>query len=507
MKPVLSIMLLGTLALAGIVCLVNAFRSERELWWLGYYLFTTLACYTHLAASFLLPFEGVLILVALRARFRQAWKPAFIALGAIGLTFLPFAWNVWQVSGPSHNVLREPLRFDQLLHNATLQLSTYERALPSWQAWGVVLLIGGVFGLGVFWGREAPWAPRGFARLLAALHYLLFLLVMIILSLREPVYQPKSLTFVGAALALGVGAGWARIWQWRRVAGGAVGVLLMTIQFYGIGGLWRLETHKEDWRHAVAYVTRQVGPDDMVLVHLEYYQVVFRYYFRGTTPVIAPFGSHLPAPEEIDRILRQYQNYAVIWLAQSGEYITDQEHRVQRWLESQYPEVTEVYPSGILIKGYAVHYRTASLPSAATPAAVKYPNGLTLVGYRVPESSLPVNDLFLHPPSTWVHVTLYWSVAQSLTEDIRVAITLEDEGGNVWGSELPRAGDLRAFYPPLQWQPGEIIRQDFDVNTNPAVPPGEYKLVLRVFPAGSDAPLPHASGQDWRSLSPIVLTR
>jgi hypothetical protein len=59
-----------------------------------------------------------------------------------------------------------------------------------------------------------------------------------------------------------------------------------------------------------------------------------------------------------------------------------------------------------------------------------------------------------------------------------MAASLEDEAGEVWGGELPRAGDLRAFYPPARWQPGEVIRQDLGINTNPDLAAGDDWLIL-----------------------------
>jgi len=492
----------GTLALAGIVCLVNAFRTRQIRWWPGYFLFTILACYTHLAASFLLPFEGLYVLLAL-ARNRREWRRAFTALAAVGLTFLPFALNVWRVSGPSHNVLRQNLRFDQLLRNIILQLTAYETPAPQILQWVIVLFVAGVFIVGLGLGRENSPLARAFT----ALYFFVFVGLIALLSLREPVYQPKSLTFIGAALALGVGAGWARLAHWQRFLGALVGVGLLAAQLYGVSGLWTPASRKEDWRHGLAYLNAHSTSDDLALVHLEYYQVVFRYYYRGRMPIVAPFGSQLPAPAEIDRILSQYQNYDTLWLAQSGEFITDPEHQIQNWLEEHYPETTEIYPAGILIKGFAPRYRTASLPGSAIPRGVRFPAaGLVLAGYRLPQRVLPDRDEFLHPPSSWVHVTLYWSVAQPLAQDIRMAVSLEDEAGNLWGGDLPRANDLRAFYPPLKWQSGEFIRQDFDVNVNPNVSPGAYKLVVRVFPLGSETPLVNDTGEDWLVLDTVTLT-
>lgn len=497
-------MLGGAWMLAGMVCLVRGLQTRRWRWWGGYIWFTILGCYTHLAGSFLLPFEGLAILWAMWRWRRWEWR-GLGALAAVGLAYGPYALNAWQASGPAYQTIRPVLSYAQLLHNATLLLAVNEARLTAAQQDWVVILIGAFFVGGVIGGCEPAGRPRWSGRAWVAGFYLLPLAVITVLSWREPVYQPKSLTFMGAALALGVGAGWDWLWQKRWQLGGLAGIVLLGVAGVGLNAVWRVDHLKEDWRHAVQYIELQAGAQDFMLVHLQHYRLPFIYYFTGPQPVAVPEGDW-QTPGAAEATLAKYTGYDVIWLAQSGEYLTDPERQVQHWLEAHYPEVTEVYPSGVMVKGFAQTYRRPALPPEAQAAAVTYANGLKLVGYRVPQTRLPVNDIWLHPPSTWVHVSLYWTVTQPLAEDVRVAATLEDEAGNVWGGDLPRANDLRAFYPPLQWRPGEIVRQDLDVNVNPAVAPGEYKLVLRVYaPAGS--PWLHQAGDEWFILEQIQLTR
>lgn len=497
----------GTLALAGVSCLAGGLASRSLRWWVGYFLFTALACYTHLAAAFLLPFEALLFLIGAR-RFRQTWWRAGLTLAGVGVTYLPFALNVWRASGSGHNDvrIRYALRFDQLLHNATLLLTTYQGQLTVAQQWLVVLFVVGLFGLGVVAARKTMGRWGGLGWGLVALWYLVPLAVIEVLSLREPVYQTKSLTFVGAALALGVGSGWARVWRWRRGLAAAVGMAMIGVQAYGIAAIWRLENVKEDWRHAGAYVARHAEPGDVVLVHLEYYRDAFRYYFDRPIPVVAPFGSHLSGPQEVDATLGKFTEHGTVWLVQSGTYLTGPNRLVEGWLDSRYPLETAVYPSGITVKGFAIKHRLADLPDSATRLPAAYPNGLRLLGIRIPEQVLPARDTWLHPPSPWVHVTLYWSVAQPLAEDVRVAIALEDAPGDVWGGDLPRSNDLRTFYPPLRWRPDEVIRQDFDVNVNPEAPAGEYKLVLRAFDPSGASLVAAESGEEYLILGTVSLT-
>ncbi|MBI5349016.1 MAG: glycosyltransferase family 39 protein [Chloroflexi bacterium] len=78
----------ATFGLAGMVCLVNGlsadlrdFKNLGGLWWLGYFLFTTLSCYTHLGASFLLPVHALIIAYSFITD-RKRSIPAIISFAA-----------------------------------------------------------------------------------------------------------------------------------------------------------------------------------------------------------------------------------------------------------------------------------------------------------------------------------------------------------------------------------------------------------------------------------------
>jgi len=55
---------------------------------------------------------------------------------------------------------------------------------------------------------------------------------------------------------------------------------------------------------------------------------------------------------------------------------------------------------------------------------------------------------------------------------------LEDAEGQIWGERLERSGDAMHIWPTSRWQPGEVVRADYDVNLNPITPAGEYTIVV-----------------------------
>lgn len=63
----------------------------------------------------------------------------------------------------------------------------------------------------------------------------------------------------------------------------------------------------------------------------------------------------------------------------------------------------------------------------------------------------------------------------------------------------------RACYPPEEWQPREGVRWDFDANANPQVPPGGYKVVLRVYEGAEGQALDQVGGEDWMIIERVFL--
>ncbi|MBI4631922.1 MAG: glycosyltransferase family 39 protein [Chloroflexi bacterium] len=162
----------ATFGLAGMVCLVNglqdfrSFKNFGSLWWVSYFLFTTLSCYTHLGASFLLPVHALIIAYSFITD-RKRSIPAIISFAAVCLAFLPFALNVWNNSGVSPIGNRYAPTLDQILHNATLVLWTNYAPFSIALQWFVVLFVGAIFLIGVIFSRRSP-----LGRLLVASYYL-----------------------------------------------------------------------------------------------------------------------------------------------------------------------------------------------------------------------------------------------------------------------------------------------------------------------------------------------
>lgn len=493
----------GTLALAGLVCLISSLRTGRRRWLAGYFVFTALACYTHIAGSFLLPFEGLAILLYLflahAVQQRRTGWAALLAIAAVGVAYAPYALNAWRASAVASIIRHTPAYLE--LAAAVLQRTTLNMELqPEWW-WFATALVGGCFALGGGGAHEHRQLPRGYARAFVLLFLFATLAVISILSVRQSVFEPKTITFYGAAVALGVGAGWARLWCWHKLVAGGAGFALFSALIFGLAFVWRPGFQKEDWRHAAEYVAARAGPNDAVVVHLEYYRVPFSYYFRGRA--LTPFGSHVKTMDEVGRGFAPLLSADNIWLVQSGEFLTDPDKLVQNWLALRYGLGTEQFPQSISVRQYVVQPAAASLPAAARPLSVEFDSGLQLVGIQLDAQQLPATDQWLHPPSNYLHLRLYWSTTRALPPEPVVQVMLEDGPGNQWGALLERPGAVRAFYPLARLPAGALLRDEMDLIVNPAAKPGVYKLVLRV--SNADGSAMQANGQSYIVLDEVLI--
>ncbi|MCB9078702.1 MAG: glycosyltransferase family 39 protein [Anaerolineaceae bacterium] len=248
-------------------------------------------------------------------------------------------------------------------------------------------------------------------------------------------------------------------------------------------GQWTIPASKEAWRQSVDYLAQHARTDHAILIHPDWVRFPFQFYFKGPGQTYAAFST-VTAQTDLDGPLQGVVgDHPVIWLIESHIDAPDPERRVEQWLAARYPLVTELYPPGITLKGYAPGYQLDALPPAATPVDYPFDSGLRLAGYEA-DADVSATDALFHPPSGWVHVILYWTAQKPVAaQDYPVVRLIGPEG--VWGISLDRPGDAFKLYPPSRWfnataSSQKIIRHDLDVNLNPVTPPGVYQLVVEL---------------------------
>ena len=493
----------AALTLGSIYCLLRAVEQRRWAWWAGYGVLAVAAAYSHLSGSFLLPVAA--LYVAVRGwHERTVWWVGVPVVGLSSLAYIPFARNAWRAGSAALEINVYP-RLDlagQLWALAQSFAVRFVPAAPQW-LWLPVLLLMLVWLVGASMGAGRAQNRQSRASSLLMLSWLLVPLVAFLwVNARRPAFNPKYLAPVLPAFWIGVAAGIVWLGRLRRWMGAAAAVPPLLLAAVGWPYVWSSEALREDWRTAADYVSTRATADDVVFVHLHYARIPFEYYYSGAAEVVAPLGSRPPSDEaELDEPLRPYADSDVVWLVQSQEHNTDPRRVVEAWFAERGPVVTEQYPVGMSIKAFAMRYRLRHLPHRALPAGIGFGPRLTMIGYEIDQTHLRPDSERLHPPSNWIHVTLYWRADEHLQIPFDTVVEMTDEKGGVWGGKLEQPRSTLHFYPPLQWQPGEVIRDDYDLNLNPVTPDGVYHIRVGIRSDGDTFwPVSGAASSEGRAV-------
>lgn len=469
--------------------------------------------YSHLYTGFLLPALGLWLMVS----YPRAWR-AWLTLAVSGLIvmalFAPIGLATWHFSAeasPGNPWVGLPQRAWWLLQAFTI----WKAPLPA--AWQIAIpTLTGLLALlafvhfpsqretkVTFYASRFTWYPSPL--LLITLLLLVPFIVANLLLLRNHLafFGERYFIIMVPWLLLLAAVGANKLAEWRiseRRTGGAQHnplfiihhasrsfiihhspLIILLLAALPIPGQWSVPASKEAWRQSAAYLAQHAAADHAILIHPDWVRFPFQYYFQGPGQTYAAFSTVTPETALDGPLQGVVNDHPVIWLIQSHLDAPDPERRVEQWLAARYPLVTEIYPPGIALKGYAPGYQLAALPAEASPVNLQFQNGLSLIGYQA-EAEVSATDPLFHPPSGWLHVTLYWTASQAVSDQARPFVHLVGPEG-IWGISLDRPGDALDFYPPAHWPARDdgaypIIRHDLDVNLNPATPPGVYQLVV-----------------------------
>jgi hypothetical protein len=284
--------------------------------------------------------------------------------------------------------------------------------------------------------------------------------------------------------------------RWRP-AGWLAGAAAVILLAAALPHLWTPGMLREDWRAAANYIADyqdgSPGLPAAVVAHIDYTRTPLNWYLgkrygRDKLPVFFPYGGTL-SPDEVDQVVAPplqgiaADGAATLWLTQSHLEGVDDAHLVEGWLSQNYPLISEQYPTGIKLTGYALEHQFAELPelaaNAVRPAAELAPN-LLLAACEVVTPEVAARDERMHPPSGWVHVRLWWQAQGQVDGDYVATVRMVGPEG-VWGDRLYRDNETLRRWPTSTWENADYMRDEVDVNLNPVTPPGTYPIVVGVM--------------------------
>jgi hypothetical protein len=466
--------------------------ASRLPHWFGLILCLTYALYSYLFAAFFLPGLGLSLLVLTWKRWRLLAE-GVVALGVAALLFLPLARNAWLINDTESPRMAAYADFGANLWRQVQVFTLWRTDWGEWAVAGGVLFFAALVVVGFIWkGKEdqriglllALWSlpPLFIAGLLQATNANIF---------KEDRYYLFLAPFVlwaAARTVIGVTDRWPRIgWGGVAVSGALLAAALPV--------LWTPGMLREDWRAAAAYIadyqTQSPGLSAGGVAHVNYLRPAMVWYLNqqiepDSLPVFGLFGGPL-TPEQMEDVIgpplrgiETAMGAQTLWLLQSHLAGVDDLGLVERWLDEHYPLVTEQYPTGIKLSGYALHTVYPALPPLAANAV--YPNaeiapGIQLAACEVVTQRVSAQDFRMHPPSGWVHLRLWLRATGPVSGDFPLSARIVG-GDGVWGELLPLSNSALERFPTSSWKAGDFMRVEVDVNLNPATPPGMYEAVV-----------------------------
>lgn len=477
--------------------LLRALMTPRPTWWLAFVLAALGTAYSQVIGVIVLAAVGAVLLVWAVTR-RQA--TGLLLLGGVGALYLPYLLQMWArrrsltllAQSPPGN----PLEFIQQVSAGLLM-----NRPPIWEGWTWALT---ALALGLLF---AAWfaGPRRVVRTL-------FLLLAVevagfaLLAGGTGLFQTKFFAFIAPLFLLMLALGLEQL-PHPAIRGAAVSALALA-GLVGYG--YQLApTAWEDFPSAAQFIETHGDADDLVIVMSSYGGPPFRYHYSGASAVLAPwFGISADMPLD-DLLTFNIQGHDTAWLVFYQESIFDPQALLDGWFRARFPLRTEVFPNRVTVRAYDLRPVTDALPPEATDLDAVFGGRLALRGYQLYVDEVSRRDNRLHPPSGWLHVTLYW---EALEPHVAFAprVTLEGEYGQVYGGELNRDSGLFGLHPPTTWESGQVWRSDTDLNLNPDMPTGEHKVVVRVYgPSGSGEPWPATganAGGEWVIVDQVRVT-
>jgi len=345
-----ALLILALYALLRAVCerprLPDARARPAIAWWATFVVATSLSFYIQLLSPLFLAVAGLFFLAAWPAA-RRAMRSGALALALLTLPYLPLlAWQApMLLQGGDIGHAFYPL--DQIAWALmVIWLFGLDPHAPLWPgvppvallgvrlAWVASVLIILVVGLASS-GRRLRWQ-------LALLGWLVLpTLLLFLISLRLPLFQPRYVLWSAPALYLSLAAGLAHLLTHKRLVGRlAVGVASVV----ALSGVVAQQLHpiRPDLRGAIGCLLARAQPGDAIIFQIPYAQHSFAYYAAqiGRSPaqfrlLEAPYTNHGMSEEELHSVMVALTSGAQrIWLFETEAPMWDSRLMVRRWFDA-----------------------------------------------------------------------------------------------------------------------------------------------------------------------------
>ncbi len=477
-------------------------RKPRQwLLWIAWGTITLAALATHFIAFSVLPFEGMVLLVALgRTRRREALIAALlVAVLAIPL----IAYGLTRAQHILDPVFRfRPLdSIAQETWSSFLVGSTKDIFQPWWAvAPGLSILIVAVIG-----GLISR--TRRISILFTTLYLGVPLLAFYAVTFIMPLYVgPRHIIFTLPPIYLLLAYGLATTWQhWRIVGGVAVAAVFglmvwwLDVQFTDPAYL------KDDIRSAACTIAAQARPDDVVIMSDAIGSFMFDYYYTRCGGV-APWKIVPTYPTvKFEPALRQFQVAAqaanrVWFLVEPNRGNGFDSRTLDEWARGHLLRLGhQRFPSmwlGASFQLYTAHFPIFdAVPSSAVPTNLSWPmDDLQLLGV----------EWSIERASAALTVRLDWRLDSPGQRNLATVARVIDSAG----AEVASIGGVMFDnWSVRDWPVGKIVQQTIEIELPADLPPGPYRLHLTVSERKSNEPIAMQDGSFDVEVAKMVINR
>lgn len=348
--------------------------------WLGYWLTVTVAMYTHLLMVLLIPLHAAWFALAW-PRSRRRWRGFGLALLGLTLPYVPMVWWHWslltspaKLTGFNFTPLDRMVQALALGHSKGFGIGVDLLWLaPLFFLFGAGILLGkGEIG-STCPGEATLSAGRRYAMLLAWL--VLPILLLFLVSLRQPVFTERYLIWIGPAALLIVALGL----QVVRRHGGRLGVPLATALVVYLLGFWlyigwqqKTVAIKYDLRSAVQYVQAHRASDSLLVLQIPHQEWAYRYYssdqgpdpFANSDERLARWGggpyTNWGRPDDVARVETDVHMQGLVrdaqdvWVMLSEVPMWDSRRLMDAWLNEHAQLLEQEEFTGVQVRHYEI---------------------------------------------------------------------------------------------------------------------------------------------------------
>jgi uncharacterized membrane protein len=490
-------------------------HRPSSVWWFLFVAASVALLYTHYFGVFLLLAYGVCFMIGWLVSLAQG-APRWRMLAAFGLSclsifllYLPWLPAMLNRYAVDRSYWQGALKVDEALRHVAISFTTgapemmLEAAAVRLLPWfGAALVLAT---LALLWPDgtiEERWTKRRALGILAVVLALPVVAVLLLAS-RTPKFNPRYLMLASPAylliLAGGIGAltggrdrgaEGQRNWGAGEPRGHTVQntqyairntlAFLLTV-FLGVTSLTALRNWftdpaftKAQWRELAAAVSAQIAPGEAVLLVSGHAAPAWDYYApdlpRTRLPDIDILDVNATLGFDTGANLAQaLAGKTGVWLASWQDAVVDPAGFVPYFLDragAEQPVAPRFWHLGLR---HWLLPSDATFPAGASPVHVQganFDHKLALLGWDDPQG----NEL-----------TVYWRVLNTLTQDYRVSLILENTEGREVGRWDGRPAGYA--YPTTRWQPGQEIFGRYPLPLPPDAPAGDYTVLLAIYDA------------------------